>query len=177
MGSRPLLILFTVLCYFIFSFVCFAEPAPAVASCRISCRVAEIVEWSNDEFPAIDLGELNPEQKQSFGSSSLFLYTNGDVVVCADNSESAELSNIYGRSLKTEYSLSYDFSGVNQTGGDVGGWSSYDSFLSLGSEVRHVDGDGAVEVELKVRVSKERMKAGDGGDYRGVQTLTAYWGS
>jgi len=47
--------------------------------------------------------------------------------------------------LLTEYRLEYDAGTV--------AWSDYGSFLSKGSTVKHIPGDGAVEVILSVRAS------------------------
>lgn len=147
------------------------------ATCHISCTVAEFAEWSESSFPAIDLPELTPQNEQTSGSSRLYLYTNGDVKITADNSGTAQLSKDALHKLVTEYKLEYDASGVNETGGSRVEWSEHNSFLSKGSTVTHVSGDGAVEVILSVRASKGTQGAGDSGEYSATQTLTACWKS
>ena len=154
-----------------------AKPRPAAATCHISCTVAEVAEWSESSFPAINLPELTPQNKQSSGSSRLRLYTNGDVKITADNSNAAQLSKDTLHKLVTEYKLEYDASGVNKTGGYTVEWSSHDSFLIKGSTVTHASGDGAVEIILSVRASKETKSPGDSGEYSATQTLTACWKS
>ena len=138
-----------------------AKPPSVSTRCNISCTVAEIVEWSNDSFPAINLADLTKQNSQVSGSSSLYLYTNGDVAIIADNSAAAQLSKDDNHRLVTEYKLEYDASGLNKTGGGMVDWSGYDSFLGEGSKVTHVSGDGAVEVTLSVRVSNDSGGSGN----------------
>jgi hypothetical protein len=154
-----------------------AQLSPVSATCNISCTVADIVEWSDTDFPPIVLPDLTTENSQVSGSASLLLYTNGDVTITADNSDAAQLSkNALGK-LVTEYKLEYDASGVGQTGGSTMVWSDYHSFLSKGSTVKHIYGDGAVEVILSVRASKDTLRPGDSGQYSATQTLTVCWKS
>lgn len=133
-----------------------AKPPSVSARCDISCTVAEIVEWSDNSFPAINLADLTAQSSWVSGSSSLYLYANRDVEITADNSDTAQLSKDDNHRLVTEYKLEYDACGLNKTGGSMVDWSGYDSFLSEGSRVTHVSGDGAVEVTLSVRVSNDR---------------------
>ncbi len=154
-----------------------AKPASVSATCNITCTVADIVEWSETSFPAIDLADLTAKNSQVSGSASLTLYTNGDVKITADNSDAAQLSKDVLHKLITEYKLQYDASGLRQTGGSTVAWSDYDSFLSKGSTVKHICGDGAVEVILSVRASRESRRAGDSGEYSAAQTLTVCWKS
>jgi hypothetical protein len=132
-----------------------AKPSSVSARCNISCTVAEIVEWSDSSFPAINLADLTTQSSRVSGSSSLYLYTNGDVEITADNSDAAQLSKDDNHRLVTEYKLEYDAFGLNKTSGSMVDWNGYDSFLSEGSRVTHVSGDGAVEVTLSVRVSND----------------------
>jgi len=132
-----------------------AKPSSVSAGCNISCTVAEIVEWSDSSFPSINLADLTTQSSRVSGSSSLYLYTNTDVEITADNSDAAQLSKDDNHRLVTEYKLEYDAFGLNKTGGSMVDWSGYDSFLSEGSRVTHVSGDGAVEVTLSVRVSND----------------------
>ena len=153
----------------------FAVPPPAAATCRISCTVANIAEWADAGFQDIHLAELTPGSSEVSGSSSLRLYTNSDVKITADNSAAAQLSKDASHKLATEYKLEYDASGTNGTGGATVVWSDYDSFLREGSIVTHAGGDGAVEIILSVRVSKDKWAADDAGQYTATQTLTACW--
>lgn len=138
-----------------------AKPSSVSARCNISCTVAEVVEWSDSSFPAINLADLTTQSSRVSGSSSLYLYTNGDVEITADNSDAAQLSKDDNHRLVTEYKLEYDAFGLNKTGGSMVDWSGYDSFLSEGSRVTHVSGDGAVEVTLSVRVSNDSSGFGN----------------
>lgn len=148
-----------------------AVPPPVSATCDISCTVAEIAEWSEASFPAIELGELTTQSSEATDSASLILYTNGDVKITADNSDEAELSRGNNHKLVTEYRLEFD------TAGAVTGWSSYDRFLKNALTVEHVSGDGAIEVTLSVRASNDIKKTGDSGRYSATQTLTVCWSS
>jgi hypothetical protein len=131
------------------------------AKCDISCTVVEIVEWSDSSFPAINLANLSAQNSRVSGSSILCLYTNTNVEITADNSDAAQLSKDENHRLVTEYKLEYDAFGLSKTGGTMVDWSGYDSFLSEGSRVTHVSGDGAVEVTLSVRVSSDSGGSGN----------------
>jgi len=180
-----------------------AKPPSDSATCKISCTVANVAEWSEASFPAIDLADLTTQSSQVSGSASLVLYTNGDVKITADNSDAAQLSKDANHKLVTEYKLAYDAFGANETGGSTVEWSNYDRFLSEGSTVTHVSGDGAVEVTLSVRVSNDSGDPGNSltpnlilanpsscnatciisctvaniGQCSATQTLTVYWKS
>lgn len=148
-----------------------AVPPPVSATCDISCTVADIVEWSQASFPAIELAELTTQSSEATDSASLILYTNGDVKITADNSDEAGLSKGGNHKLGTEYRLEFD------TAGAATGWSNYDSFLKNGLTVEHISGDGAIEVTLSVRASNDIKKPGDSGRYSATQTLTVCWSS
>ena len=170
----------TVLAVFILSSVPIlapAQPPPVSTSCKITCTVDVSVEWSDTDFPPIELPDLTSENSQVSGSASLVLYTNGDVTITADNSNSAQLSKGALHNLVTEYCLEYDAAGAAQTGGSTVTWSDYDSFLSEASTVNHIPGDGAVEVILSVRAAYDRNAPPASGDYSATQTLTACWKS
>ncbi|HAL45168.1 MAG: hypothetical protein A2Y12_14895 [Planctomycetes bacterium GWF2_42_9] len=147
-----------------------APPVPANAACRITCRVTEVVEWSEASFQDIDLGELNPRNKQAKGQSALVLYTNGDVIITADNSQNAQLTNGQYQ-IQTQYQLQLD-NGVLPTQ-----WFSYDSFLKDAIEIKHVENDGAVIVILAVKAEVKDVQPGSGGEYAATQTLTVCWKS
>jgi len=134
------------------------------------------VEWSQTSFPEIDLGELTTKNKQASGQAELTLYTNGDVTIIADNSNSAELSS-GPHTLLTEYMLRYDGSGINQTGGRPTEWCSFDTFLKEGADITHVPADGAVEVILSVKASIKEIRPENSGRYDAIQTLTVCWKS
>lgn len=153
-----------------------AIPPPASAACRISCTVANIIEWSEPSFPEINLGSLTDKKKQASGETVLTLYTNGDVVITADNSEAAELS--FGSyTLLTKYKLKYGGSGLTQTGGRPTEWCSFDTFIVEGTDIAHVPTSGAVEVILSVRAAIEKISPENTGQYKATQTLTVCWKS
>jgi hypothetical protein len=161
MRSYLFIAVLTVFGLFLASNLVSAEPPSISVRCKTSCTVAEIVEWSDDSFPPINLMDLTAQNSQVFGSSRLRLYTNGNVEITADNSDAAQLSKDNYHKLVTEYKLEYDAFGVNETGGSMVDWSRYDLFLSEGSIVTHIPGDGAVEVTLSVRVSKDGSDLGN----------------
>lgn len=153
-----------------------AVPPPATATCKITCTVAEIVEWSELSFPEIDLGVLTARNKQATSDAALTLYTNGDVTIIADNSNSAELS--FGpHTLLTEYKLKFDGSGIEQTGGKPTEWCSFNTFLKEGASIVHIPTDGAVEIILSVKASIEKICPENSGQYNAIQTLTVCWKS
>ena len=153
-----------------------AVPPPTSVACKISCTVANVAEWSETQFPDIDMGEITANNKQVAGETALTLYTNGDVAITADNSDVAELS--FGpHILLTEYKLRCDGSGIKQTGSKLTAWRSFDTFLKEGTDIVHIPTDGAVEVTLSVRASIKKIGPEDSGQYNAVQTLTAYWKS
>ena len=153
-----------------------AVPPPAVATCKISCTVANIVEWSETQFPGGDLGEVTANNKQATGETVITLYTNGDVTITADNSNTAELS--FGtHALMTKYKLRYDGLGVKQTGNRPTTWYPFDTFLNKGADIIHIPTDGAVEVILSVRASIKKIRPENSGRYTATQTITACWKS
>ena len=167
--------LFLILALFLTQNLAMAGRAPVSATCDISCTVADIVEWADDSFSAIDLGNLTAENREVSGSASLVLYTNRDVQIIADNSDAARLSKDAVHNLATQYKLEYDTAGTGRTGGRTAGWSDYDRFLINGSQATHIRGDGAVEVILSVRAFKNTARAGESGSYTARQTLTVCW--
>ncbi len=153
-----------------------AVPPPADAACRISCNVADIVEWSEPYFPDIALGKLTVQNKQATSRAMLTLYTNGDVTITANNKDTAELS-FNTNTLLTEYKLEYDGYGLSQSGGRTTDWCRAGSFLKKGSHIIHISGDGGVVVTLSVRASVEKIHSENSGRYTAFQTLTACWKS
>lgn len=151
--------------------ICVAVPPPAAAQCRITCTVAEVVEWSQTSFPDIDLGELNRYRTQAVGESALKLYTNGDVIITADNSSNAQLTS-GDMTLQTEYQLRCNGSQEISTE-----WCTYDTFLKNAAEIMHRDTFGAVVVTLSVKAAIAEFKSGNTGQYNATQTLTACWKS
>jgi hypothetical protein len=176
-GELIILLLISLFCSVIALPASAVSPRPAVATCKITCTVAEIVEWSKTSFPDIDLGELTVKNKQASGEAELMLYTNGDITIIADNSNNAELS-FGSHTLQTEYNLKFDGSGIGRTGGKSTSWSSFDTFLKGGADIVHSDGDGAVVVTLSVKASiTEEINSDNSGQYNAIQTLTACWKS
>ncbi|MCE5341092.1 MAG: hypothetical protein LLF92_08195 [Planctomycetaceae bacterium] len=170
MNCVKFFILFLVLSSFSPLAGAFQPPPPASATCRITCRVAEVIEWSEASFQDIDLGELSPKRTEAAGQSVLTLYTNGDVIITADNSETAKLSN--GRyQIRTQYQLQCGSGTVSTQ------WCAYDTFLKEAVEIIHRQTDGAVVVILSVKAQTNDFRPGSGGEYAAVQTLTACWKS
>lgn len=153
-----------------------AQPVDDGATCAVSATVSEIMEWAGD-FDAIDLGTMSAQSDVLTGDSAQVLYTNGDVDITADNTAAAQLDETGGDTLYTEYGLQYDGDGDPDTGGADVGYTVYSSFISSGSAVTHVAGDGAVEVTLLARASNASGTLADAGDYSATQTLTASWSS
>ena len=148
-----------------------AEPPPVSATCSISCTVADIAEWSENSFPVINLPDLTTQNSQVSGSTSLVLYTNGDVKITADNSDAAQLSKDDNHKLITEYMLKYHTDGTTTV------WSNYGSFLNNDSTVKHISGNGATGVTLSARVSNDSRALGDSGGSNATLTLTVCWKS
>ena len=151
-------------------------PSPSSATCKISCSVANIVEWSEPQFSDVDLGELSLKNKDADSQAILTLYTNGDVTIIADNGNAAELSFDH-YSLQTKYKLEYDGSGLKQTGGKPTGWTSFDKFIANGTQIIHMPTDGAVEITLSVKTKAEKISDKNSGSYTATQTLTVCWKS
>ena len=175
-NGRFLIILLVVCVLLCMPDLASAVPPPDAATCKISCTVADIIEWSETSFPEIDLGSLTVKNKLAIGETTLTLYTNGDVTIRADNSNNSELS--FGPyTLLTKYKLKYDGSGIEQTGGRPTAWCSFDTFLAEGTDIVHISTSGAVEVILSVRASIKKITPENSGQYKATQTLTACWKS
>ncbi len=172
--SRVGLTVTLVVCIVGVAHVASAQPSDDSATCNIEVAVAEIMEWESN-FSAIDLGTITAQADVVSGSSTVTLFTNGDVTITANNSDTAELAEPGGVTLYTEYGLKYDGDGDSATGGADVAYTVYSSFLSGGSAVTHVAGDGAVDVTLQVRASNVAGTLGDAGTYTATQTLTASW--
>lgn len=151
-----------------------ASPPPVSASCRISCTVANVVEWSQTNFPDIELGELTEKNNQAADKTTLTLYTNGSVTITADNSNNAELS-LGPHTLLTRYKLKFDGAGVIQTGGKPTAWRPFDTFLKEPADIVHIPADGALEVILSVEASITEIRPENSGQYSATQTLTVCW--
>ena len=151
-------------------------PGDVDATCEITCTVGQIMEWASN-FDQIDLGTISTRNATPEGSESVYLYTNGNVDIIADNTGTAQLSGGSGDTLVTEYKLEYDSDGSTNTGGSTVDYSTHDSFLDSASTVTHVAGDGAVQVTLGVKAMNETENVADAGAYSATQTLTASWGS
>jgi hypothetical protein len=125
------------------------------------------------------LDEITSQTTVVFDDSTLTLYTNGDVDITADIlSGLPELTGPDSDTLVTEYALSYDGNGsTTGTGGTAVPFTNFDTFLTGGSHVTHVPGDGAVDVTLSVRASNASGELANAGLYNATQTLTAAWGT
>jgi len=150
-----------------------AVPSPAGTACNISCTVAEIAEWSNNSLPVADAPAPAAIDIDASPSTSLVLYTNGDVKITADNPDTVQLS----KDALTVYKLEYNGCGTDQTDGRAVTTSRYDSFLGNDSTVRHIPSDGTIEVILSVKVSAETIHPVDSGRHCATQTLTVCWKS
>jgi len=117
------------------------------------------VEWSETDFSDINLGELTGDNKQAIGETALTLYTNGDVTITADNSNTAELS-FDSHVLMTKYKLRYNGLGIKQIGDNSTVWHPFNTFLKKATDIVHTPTDGAVEVILSVKASVEEITPG-----------------
>jgi hypothetical protein len=155
-----------------------AQPVDDDATCDISVTVAEIMEWSSNFPDIVVLDQITSQATVVTDDSTLTLYTNGDVDITADIlSGLPELTGPDSDTLVTEYALSYDGTGSGSTGGAPVAFTNFDTFLTGGSHVTHVPGDGAVNVTLSVRASNEGGTLANAGLYNATQTLTAAWGT
>ena len=154
-------------------------PESKSATAAVTCTVDEIIEWSADSFPAIELANITAQGTEPYASQPLVLYTNGNVDISANHTSAAQLSKtgLTPDTLVTKYKLQYDGDGDTHTGGAMVDWTLYGSFLSTPSTVTHHSGDGAVQVTLSVKASNVTGNVANAGDYTATQTLTAAWGS
>ena len=152
-----------------------AAPPVVSARCNISCTVADIAEWSDDSPPVINLPHLT-QNKQATNSTSLVLYTNGEVKITADNLDVIQLPKDSFYKFLMEYKLDYDGSGINKTGSTVAR-RQCNSLLNIGLMETQVSGDDAVEVILSVVASKNTSQPGDSGRHTATHTLTVCWKS
>jgi hypothetical protein len=159
----------------------FADTTADPATCAITVTVDGLLEWEGN-FTAIAAADMSAhitnQNSVVTGSSTQTLFTNGNVILTADNTVASELDTGSDTDqLVTEYSLAYDGDGAAATGGSAVAYTLYDNFLKAGahSHCTHVSTDGAVEVTLGVRASNDTHNVADAGDYTATQTLTATW--
>jgi len=180
------------------------EVSPDTADCAITITVDTIIEWEGadeaDHFPNISLDSQSDEAPITKradapeGSSDYTLWTNCNVVLTADTSTTAQLTDTDGAAtdvLITKYKISTDgdgdaTAGITKTGAtdsDISSsgastWTLYSSFLSpTGLAITHAAGDGGVEVTLEVQATNEADEVADAGAYTATQTITATWDS
>lgn len=184
MNRLTKLLLLSAICIAVITFtveLAFAgDPGADPADCDISVTVNQIIEWEGTDFPAINLAQINAKSDTPSGSAAYTLWINCNISLTANNTASgpAELSSASSDVLKTEYYIDYDGDGVASTGGTDTTYAEYDSFISGGSAVTHIDNDGSVEVTLYARASSaEADEAPDAGAYTATQTITASWTS
>ncbi|MHC4125676.1 MAG: hypothetical protein ACYSRR_04385 [Planctomycetota bacterium] len=184
MNSITKLLLLSAVCIAVITFTAelafAADPGADAADCDISVTVNQIIEWEGTDFPAINLTQIDNKTDTPSGSAAYTLWVNCNVSLTANNTASgpAELSSATSDVLKTEYYIDYDGDGAASTGGTDTTYAEYDTFISGGSAVTHVDNDGSVEVTLYARASTaEADEAPDAGAYTATQTLTASWTS
>ena len=177
MNMMRRIIFITILCL---GGLLLAATDPDAATCAITVTVDGLLEWEGN-FTAIAAADMSAhitnQNSVVTGSSTQTLFTNGDVILTADNDADSELDTDSDTDqLVTEYSLSYDGNGSAATGGSAVAYTEYDTFLTGGgSACTHVSTDGAVEVTLGVRASNDTHNVADAGDYTATQTITATW--
>lgn len=143
------------------------------------------MEWAGN-FTDIAIAEHITEQDdQVEGTGTATLYTNGDVTLSADNTTDPNNAQLTDGTdfLVTEYKLSTDGDGTNNTGATAAAiaasgsdaWTNYTAFLSTALAVTHVSQDGAAVATLSVRASNDTGNVADSGSYTATQTITASW--
>lgn len=133
----------------------------------------ESMSWQ-DDFSDIALANITTQNQVPEGSATVILNTNGNAEISADNTTTAQLSSATD-TLFTEYKLTFDGDGINDTGGPTVAYTSYDSFLSSPVQITRVEPDDDVDVTLYVRASNYAGDVADSGTYTATQTLTAHW--
>ncbi|MDD5010585.1 MAG: hypothetical protein PHQ00_00505 [Phycisphaerae bacterium] len=164
------------------------EVGPDAAECAISVTVDSIIEWEDEDFPAIDLdsqeSSISAQATSPEGSAVYTLWTNCNVELSADNTATAQLTD--GTDvLVTKYKISTDGDGVTETGANAAAIAASGSdayvlhnlFLATPLDIAHFNTDGAVEVTLEIEATNPSDEVADSGDYTATQTITATWTS
>lgn len=154
-----------------------ARHAPVSATCDISCTVAEVVEWSNDTSPAINLESTVVGDCEATASTSVVLYSNRGVQIVADSPQVAELSKGGLKILINEHKIEDDAGGIGITGGRAAAWADYGCVLMNGPHVIHVPNEGVVEVSGPPKMPKSDVAAEDSCCYTTTPVLTVCWKS
>jgi hypothetical protein len=145
---------------------------PAVgATCDISCTIAETVEWSQSGFQDVEPANLTGQNAQIYCSTSVMLYTNGDVTITADSSDLAQLAKDDDQRLVTEYKLEYN------GGKTITGWSSYEHLLINSPTLMHITGDAGADVTLSANVHNHTTTQAEVDKHSATVTLTVCWQS
>ena len=141
------------------------------ATCDISCTVAETVEWSQSSSQDVEPANLTGQNNEVYGSTSVMLYTNGDVAITTDNSDLVQLAKDKACRLVTNHKLECD------TGETRTAPSSYEHFLINSPTLMHITGDAGADVTLSAKVHNQTAIQAEVDKHRATVTLTVCWQS
>lgn len=141
------------------------------AMCDISCTVAETIEWSQSTSPTIEPADITGQNTQIYCSTSVMLYTNGDVAITTDNSDLVQLAEDKACRLVTDHKLEYD------TGGTITAPSSYQHLLINSPTLMRITGDAGADVTLSTKVHNHTTTQAEVDKHSATVTLTVCWQS
>jgi len=169
--------LFSILTLFLTQSLALSDHTPVSATCDISCTVAEVVEWSNDTSPPINIESTVVEDCEATASTSFVLYSNRGVQIVADRHQVAQFSKGGLKMLINEHKIE-DYAGeISITGGRAPARANYDCFLMNGPHVIHVPKEGVVEVTGPPKIPMSDVAAEDSYCYTTTSVLTVCWKS
>jgi len=169
--------LFSILALFWTQSLALSDHTPVSATCDISCTVAEVVEWSNNTSPPINLESTLVGDCEATASTSVVLYSNRGVQIVADSPQVAQLSKGGLKILINEHKIEVDAGGIGITGGRAAAWADYGCVLMNGPHVIHVPKEGVVEVTGPPKMPKSDVAAEDSCCYTTTPVLTVCWKS
>jgi hypothetical protein len=149
------------------------------ATALVTVTVNVIAEWATD-FATIDLAPITAQGTTPSKGKTVTLYTNGNLVITADNTSAAKLKlgTDPNQTLVTSYMLTDDGDGSSTTGGaDEVAYTGYATFLTSGGgyAITHKAGDGDDVITLNAKAANPPASIADAGNYTATQTLTATW--
>lgn len=129
------------------------------------------MEWSQTGFQDVEPANLTGQNNEVCGSTSVMLYTNGDVTITTDNSDLVQLAKDEACGLATDRKPECD------TGQTITAPSSYEHLLINSPTLMHITGDAGADVTLSANGHNHTTTQAEVDRHSATVTLTVCWKS